>query len=166
MGEPAIIEDDERMLIREETTRTAAGYAEQGFLCSEAVLMAIGDLLGFESEAIPRIATGFGAGIGRRGEICGAASGGVMGLGLRFGRDAVDGNEGERRPYWYAAEFLDGFSARCGGVRCRDLLGLDLSRPGDVEEYHRRGCWETRCRELIETAARLAYDLLATEPSG
>jgi C_GCAxxG_C_C family probable redox protein len=166
LGESAIIEDDERMLTREETARTAAGYAEQGFLCSEAVLMAIGDLLGFKSDAIPRIATGFGAGIGRRGEVCGAASGGVMGLGLRFGRDTVEGDEGERRPYWYAAEFMDGFRAWCGGVRCRDLLVLDLSRPEDVEEYHRRGCWDTRCRELIETAAGLAHDLLASEPSG
>ena len=166
MEEPSIVEDGELMLTREETARTAAGYAEQGFLCSEAVLMAIGDLLGFKSEAIPRIATGFGAGMGRRGEVCGAASGGVMGLGLRFGRDAVESDEEERRPYWYAAEFLDGFRARCGGVRCRDLLGLDLSRPEDVEEYHRRGCWETRCRELIKTAAELAHDLLETEPSG
>jgi C_GCAxxG_C_C family probable redox protein len=166
LGEPTIIEDDERMLIKEETTRMAASYAEQGFLCSEAVLMAIADLLGFKSDAIPRIATGFGAGIGRRGEVCGAASGGVMGLGLRFGRDTVEDNEGDRRPYWYAAEFLDGFRVRCGGVRCRDLLGLDLSRPEDVEEYHRRGHWDKRCRELIKTAAGLAHDLLASESSG
>ena len=93
MGEPAIVEDGELILTREETARTAAGYAEQGFLYSEAVLKAIGDLLEFKSEAIPRIAMGFGAGIGRRGEVCGAASGGVMGLGLRRGRDAVESDE-------------------------------------------------------------------------
>lgn len=153
-------------MTREETTRMAAGYAEQGFLCSEAVLMAIGDLLGFKSDAIPRIATEFGAGIGRRGEVCGAASGGVMGLGLRFDRDTAEADKGDWRPYWYAAEFLDQFRARCDGVRCRDLLSLDLSRPEDVEEYHRRGHWDTRCRELIETAVGLAHDLLASEPSG
>jgi C_GCAxxG_C_C family probable redox protein len=134
LGEPAIIEDDELMLTREETARTAVGYAEQGFLCSEAVLMAIGDLLGFKSEAIPRMATGFGAGIGRRGEICGAVSGGVMGLGLRFGRDAVESDEEERRPYWYAAEFLDGFR---GSVRRSQVPGS--ARPGSLTTRGHRG---------------------------
>jgi C_GCAxxG_C_C family probable redox protein len=161
----ATIEDDEGMLTREETIRLAAGYAEEGFLCSESVLMALGDCLGISSDLIPRIATGFGAGIGRKGEVCGAASGGVMGLGLKFGREVVEGGEGERKPYWFATEFLTRFEARCGEVRCQDLLGLDLSRPEAVEEYRRRGYWDTKCRELIKTAAGLSHDLIESGAS-
>jgi C_GCAxxG_C_C family probable redox protein len=153
------------MLTKEETTRLASDYAEQGFLCSEAVLMAIGNLLNVENDVIPRIATGFGAGIGRRGEICGAASGGVMGLSLKFGRDSVEGDEGDRRPYWYSAEFLDSFRARCGSIRCQDLLGLDLSSEEDVKKYHSRGYWDSRCRDLILTAVGLSHDLISSESS-
>ena len=88
------------MLSKEEAVRRAAGYAEEDFLCSEAVLMALSECLGVSSEIIPRIATG----VGRKGEVCGALLGGVMGRGLRFGRSTADEGEGERRPYWLRAQ--------------------------------------------------------------
>jgi C_GCAxxG_C_C family probable redox protein len=143
-----------------EAVRLAAGYAEEGFLCSEAVLMALSECLGVSSEIIPRIATGFAAGMGRNGEVCGALSGGVVGLGLRFGRSTVEDEEGERRPYWFSAELAARFREQLDHVRCEDLLGLDLSRVEDVQTYHERGLWETACREIIKVATGLAYDML------
>ncbi len=152
------------MLSKEETVRLAVSHAEEGFLCSESVLMALGECLGVFNEVIPRIATGFGAGIGRRGEVCGALAGGVMGLGLRFGRDIAEERDDGRRPYWYSTEFIQNFRARHGSVRCGDLLGLDLSRPEDAQRYREAGLWESTCRDLIAAAAGLAYDLLARGP--
>jgi C_GCAxxG_C_C family probable redox protein len=87
------------LLSRSEIMAVAASHAEGDLLCSESVLLAISELLGVESELIPRIATGFGAGIGRRGEVCGALAGGVMGLGLVYGRSAPGAGEDGRRPY-------------------------------------------------------------------
>jgi hypothetical protein len=75
------------MLTKDETVNIAASHAEEEFLCSEAVLITLAECLGVESKLIPRIATGFGAGVGREGEVCGALSGAVMGLGLKFGRE-------------------------------------------------------------------------------
>jgi C_GCAxxG_C_C family probable redox protein len=151
------------MLSKDETVRLAAGYAGEGLLCSEAVLMALSECLGVSSEIIPRIATGFGAGIGREGEVCGALSGGVMGLGLRFGRSTVENEEGERRPYWFSTELGARFREQLGHVRCEDLLGLDLSRVEDVQAYHERGLWETICLEIIEVATGLACDILMAD---
>jgi len=151
------------MLSKDETMQLAADYAEQGFLCSESVLLALCKSLNVSSELVPRIATGFGAGIGRSGEVCGALSGGVMGLGLRFGRSTVDDVQDERRPYWFAQELVAQFKANFGHVRCRDLLGLDLSRAEDVRTYREQKMWDTRCRELIATTTGLAHDLLARE---
>ncbi len=148
------------MLTKEETIRLAASHAEDGFLCSESVLIALSRCLGVYSDIVPKMATGFGAGIGRKGEVCGALAGGVMGLGLEFGRYTAEEREDGRRPYWYATELVEGFHTRYGCIRCGDLLGLDLSRPSDVQRYHEMELWDTRCREIIETAAGLAYDLL------
>jgi C_GCAxxG_C_C family probable redox protein len=148
------------MLTKDETVRLAASCAKEGFLCSESVLIALSKCLGVSNDVVPRLATGFGAGIGRRGEVCGALAGGVMGLGLKFGRCAAEEREDGRRPYWYATELVEGFRSRYHCVRCGDLLGLDLSRPGDVQRYHEMGLWDTRCREIIETAVGLAYDML------
>lgn len=148
------------MLTRKETVQLAASYAMQGFLCSESVLLALSRCLNVTNDQIPRIATGFGAGIGRAGEVCGALSGGVMGLGLRFGRSTVEEEQGERRPYWFARELVTRFRERFGCLRCRDLIGLDLSREEDAITYQEQKVWERRCREYIMTATSLAYDLL------
>ncbi len=147
------------MLSKEDVVRLAAGYAEEDFLCSEAVLMALSECLGVSSEIIPRIATG----IGRKGEVCGALSGGVMGLGLRFGRSTAEEEDGERRPYWFSTELADRFREQLGHVRCEDLLGLDLSLAEDFRTYHERGLWETTCRDIIKVATRLAYDMLKAD---
>ncbi|MBL7167136.1 C_GCAxxG_C_C family protein [Candidatus Bathyarchaeota archaeon] len=153
------------MLTKDETVNLAASYAEEGFLCSESVLMALAKCLGVESKLIPKIATGFGAGIGREGEVCGALSGAVMGLGLKFGRNVpgfiVDG----RRPYWYATELMKGFQDLHGHLRCRDLLGLDLTDPEDYRKYSERNLWGTKCRDLIASTTEQAYALLVNADS-
>jgi C_GCAxxG_C_C family probable redox protein len=151
------------MLSKEEVVQRATGYAEEDFLCSEAVLMALRDCQEVSSEIIPRIATGFGAGVGRKGEVCGALSGGVMGLGLRFGRSTAEEGEGERRPYWFSTELAARFREQLGHVRCEDLLGLDLSRVESVRTYRERGLWETTCRDIIKVATGLAYDVFKAD---
>lgn len=149
------------MKTREEVAALAKAYAEEGFLCSEAVLLALFDAQEIESELIPRIATGFGAGMGRTSHVYGAAAGAVMGLGLRFGRSEVEELPEGRRPYWYATEFMERFREARGATTCADLTGLDLSEQGAIDAYNERGLWETLCRELIGEAASLAHDILA-----
>ncbi len=75
------------------TAMTTAQIAErsealfrQGFCCAESVLQAVAESRGIQSELIPRIATGLCGGIGRSGGICGAVSGGVLGINVVAGR--------------------------------------------------------------------------------
>ena len=57
-------------------------YANDQFVCSEAVLYTINGTLGNPFPAgIVRLASGFGGGIGNGGYVCGALTGGVMALG-------------------------------------------------------------------------------------
>ncbi|HUV55546.1 MAG TPA: C-GCAxxG-C-C family protein [Candidatus Krumholzibacteriaceae bacterium] len=147
---------------REETIRAADGYAADGFLCSEAVLLALSESMGVESELIPRIATGFAAGVARTGNVCGALSGAVMGLGLRYGRDAPETEPG-RRPYWYSRWLAEAFEEAYGSVTCPGVLGLDLGDPDDYRRYTEKDMWATTCRDVIKTATGLAYDLLQRE---
>jgi len=149
------------MVTREETVTGAAGYAEDGFLCSEAVLMAIRDALGASCGYIPRVATGFAAGMGRTGNLCGAFTGAVMGLGLALGRDRP--TVGDRAPHWYSKKMAEAFKEVEGSLTCPDILGLDIGDPGDYQTYRDRNMWGTVCRDLIKTAAGLAYDILVEE---
>ncbi|OWZ83217.1 C-GCAxxG-C-C family protein [Natranaerobius trueperi] len=62
-------------------------YREGDYLCSEAILYTINELL---EEPLPKdvvkLASGFPIGFGGAGCSCGAVSGGIMALGLVFGR--------------------------------------------------------------------------------
>ena len=147
------------MMSKEETIRLADSYASQGYLCSESCLMALAKCQGVEDPLIPRIATGFGAGIGMNGEICGAITGAVMGLGIKYGRDKVEHPE-NRRPYWYSTELLKRFRSEYGEIRCSTLLGLDIAKAEDLEEYYRRSLWVNNCTRFIISATSIACDII------
>lgn len=71
-----------------EIREIAEGYFERGeFFCSEAVVKTINDVLGKPfSDEVTKLASGFPIGIGKAGCLCGAVSGGVMALGMAYGR--------------------------------------------------------------------------------
>lgn len=147
------------MLTREETINKASKYAIQGYLCSEAVLLAISDYLEIMNPIIPKIATGFGAGIGRTGEACGAFTGSIIALGMMFGRNEPEETQSQK-PYWYSIEFHRRFKKKFKHVRCPDLLCLDIATSEGEKKYYERGLWETMCRELIKSATGIVYDMI------
>jgi C_GCAxxG_C_C family probable redox protein len=151
------------MLSKEETVKHAEQFVEEGFLCSEAVLQALCLTLSVESEIIPKVATGFGAGIGRLGEVCGAVSGAIMGLGLQFGRNSVQETPADTTPYEFGMTMANLFIARFGHLRCRDLIGLNLAVEADRLAYKELKLWETRCRDIVRISTGLAYDLLKAQ---
>lgn len=70
---------------------------KKGFFCSEAILESI--RTNFQTdlpEEVVKMASGFPVGIGRSKCICGAVSGGVMSLGLFFGRSSPEDKQVER----------------------------------------------------------------------
>lgn len=153
------------MLSKKEVVNQAKAFAEQGFLCSESVLLALSKALNVKSEIIPRIATGFGAGIGRHGEICGALTGAIMGLGIKFGRNHPSETPEGQPAYAYSQTMVNLFLAHFGHIRCKDLLGLDISSEDGVTEYRQQKLWETKCQDLIQITTGLAYDVLEANTS-
>jgi C_GCAxxG_C_C family probable redox protein len=137
-------------------------HAAAGFLCSESVLLAISDWLGIRSELIPKIATGFGGGVGGCGSLCGAIAGGVMALGLKFGR-----NDPKQKTVVYdlAAEFLKRFEKEHGHILCRELTGCDLATEAGRKRYNHEKMWETKCRQYIGNAAGMVIDLISQRSS-
>ncbi|MDP3565236.1 MAG: C-GCAxxG-C-C family protein [Methanoregula sp.] len=57
---------------------------QTGITCSSAVFSAFADELGLDDRTAKKIACGFGAGISKTGNICGAVSGAIMVIGLKY----------------------------------------------------------------------------------
>lgn len=79
----------EKKKVIDDVRKTAEEYFARGeFFCSESVIHTINELLGWPYDSsITHLASGFPIGIGKSGCVCGAISGGVMALGMAFGRN-------------------------------------------------------------------------------
>lgn len=143
---------------KQEIVDLAVSYAAEGFLCSESVLMAISNHLDIKCQLIPKIATGFGAGIGGCGMVCGAVTGGIMALSISFGRNKIE--KQEEKAYWFATEFLNRFEKECGYLTCRELTGCDFASEMGMKKYRNENMWETKCRQFIAKATALCFDLI------
>jgi hypothetical protein len=123
--------------------------------------MALAPGPGRRSPLIPRVATGFGAGIGRAARPA-ELTGAVLGLGIKYGRNKIEPIK-DRRPYWYATELLERFKREHGELACPALLELDIAKPADYDEYNRRNLWVHKCTKYILGATGIAWDILNEE---
>ena len=96
-------------------------YRTGQFLCSEAVFLVANEYLGKPvSDEVVRLASGFPVGMGLAGCACGALTGGVMSLGLKYGRtQAASPMPGM---FEAAKELHDRFLARRKSTCCRVLI--------------------------------------------
>jgi len=121
------------------------------------VLLALAEQQGIRSDVIPRIATAFCGGISRTGSLCGAVSGGVMGISLALGRNTPT----ESRDEAFAAVqgFLAAFEGRFGSLTCPGLTGCHLGTPEGRERFHREGRG-SECHSYVGEAASMAAELI------
>jgi C_GCAxxG_C_C family probable redox protein len=138
--------------------KNAMRLFDSGYNCAEAVLLATSQevLRGRVETTIPRVATGFGGGMSRNGDVCGALVGGIMRIGLAVGRNSA----GESRDRCYEAvdRFYYSFVTEFGTCKCRELTGLDLKTEEGRAAYQARVHSE-RCTKIVFWAARVASQI-------
>jgi C_GCAxxG_C_C family probable redox protein len=132
----------------------------QGANCAQAVACAFAEDLGADRIMTLRMATGFGGGMGRTGATCGALSGAFMALGLAFGMQETSDQAAKERTYALVAEAARRFRERTGATTCRELLGLDLGVPEQLQAAKDRNLFATQCAGYIKTAAEIVEQLL------
>ena len=147
----------------EERESRAMDYFRQGYNCCQSVVMAFSDITGLDAGTLATIASGFGGGMGRLREMCGAFSGMVALSG--FISPAADPSSHASRTANYALvqEFASEFRSRNGGsIVCRDLLGLtggvkESPAPSQrTSEYYKK----RPCAQIVGTAAALVAEYL------
>ena len=126
--------------MNKEKAAAAKALFMEGYNCSQAVVGAWAEDIGLDSETAYKIASGFGGGIGRMREVCGAFTGAVMVLGLKFGNTIGSDRAAKGKDYERVQLFAKRFK--------EELLGL--SGPSDPdpakrtkEYYQKRPCPET-----------------------
>ena len=138
----------------------AVALFRHGFSCSQAVLSVFAPQFGLERDIALRISQGFAAGIGYSDDVCGAISGAVMVIGLRYGRTTAEDKAAKERTYAVVREFLKRFKERNGSAECTTLLGYNLSDPQQVAEAKKHKAVMARCPALVRDAVELVEKLI------
>ena len=86
---------------------------DENFNCSQSVLYAFKDKLPVAPEHLLAIAAGFGGGIARYEEICGAVSGGIMALSLLLSDQQLDPITHKEQTYAKTRVLMDSFKKTC-----------------------------------------------------
>ncbi|MBW6466850.1 MAG: C-GCAxxG-C-C family protein [Brevefilum sp.] len=140
-------------------------FHDRGFGCAQAVLAAFCQDYGMYVQTALKISTGFGSGMGRLCEVCGALTGGFMVLGLNYGKVNTDGSiygPATEITYTLTAKLAEMFKEKHGTIYCRDLLGLDLSQADQRNIAIERNYFVERCGSYIQTSIKMVEVLLET----
>ncbi len=121
--------------------------------CSQAVFSAFSEQYGLDAKTARKTAAAFGGGLGRTQGICGAVSGALMVIGLKYYSDE-NSSETKNLCYQKARDFMEAFVAKRGSAVCRDLLGTDL------DEAKKQNLFATVCPDAVSTAAEILEDLI------
>lgn len=135
-----------------------------GYNCAQSVLLTMFEHWNGKNALIPKIATGFGAGIGRCGSVCGALAGGVMAIGTRYGTNRPSGKE-RLQSYKLSQMLYREFELKHGSVYCRELIHYDLSDPEELEKARSSKVFEEKCPFFVRTVIEILSDLNETKKS-
>jgi len=137
----------------------ALSYFSNNFNCSQAVFTTFATEMGIDESLALKLATEFGGGA-RCGQMCGAVSGALMVLGLKYGHCHSDNNEEKSKAYNLAVEFNKRFCDRNGSIVCKDLLGYNLSVPDELVLIKEKNLFNTVCRKMVADATEIVEQIL------
>ncbi len=140
-------------------TELAKHYFDQKFHCSQAVLVAFAEELGLSEEQALKLGACFGGGM-CKGEVCGACTGALMALGLKYGQADVADLESKKRTNDITVKFLDLFKKENGSYVCKELLGCDLSTVEGKQFALENKLFVEFCPKMVESATIIAEKLL------
>ena len=133
---------------------------DDGFNCAQSVVFAFQDILPTDGDLLLRFASGFGAGMARNEEVCGAVSGGILVLGARHGSDDT-GKNAKETAYTKVNALMDGFAKSQGSYICRQLLhGIDLKTEAGQQAMKDGQFRNSVCKVCVKKSVSLVQELL------
>jgi len=140
----------------------AVQFFKEGYNCNQSVVLAYSDYFPFDLETLKRLSAPFGAGMGRLREVCGAATGMFMVLGMEIPASNPEDIEAKTKNYEAVQRTAGAFKQRLGSFICADLL--EISRePQSVVPDDRNAAYyaERPCALCVAVGAEILGKELA-----
>ena len=124
--------------------------------CAQAIISVYGEYLGADHDTCLKIASVFGGGINRTGNMCGAVTGALMVIGLKYGDIET---KDPSKSYEAANEFIKKFTDINGTTICRELINHDLITSEDLDKAYKTGVFNN-CPKFVKDAAEILEQML------
>jgi len=142
-----------------EKVEEAVDLFERGLNCSQAICATYGPQFGIDKTTALKVACGFGGGM-RMAETCGAVTGALMVLGLKYGPANTEDKDGKPATYEQVRQYTETFEACNGSVVCRDLLACDITTPEGMQNADDKGLFNSICPEMVRSAAEILEEMI------
>lgn len=137
----------------------ALKYFDEKYHCSQAVFAAFSEEYGLSKELALKIGGCFGSGM-RKGEVCGACTGALMVLGLKYGKNQIDDMESKIKSDEVCDKFLDEFKKENGSYLCNELLNCDISTQEGIKYALENNLFTEFCPKMVKSATLIVEDIL------
>lgn len=137
----------------------AVSCFKKGFNCSQAVFSVYSEELGLDPKIALKIACGFGGGM-RQAETCGAVTGALMAIGLKYGQNEEGQEYAKENTYELVKEFINRFKSRNGSIICKELLEIDISTDEGRNIAREKELFTTICPKFIKDALEIVEEVL------
>lgn len=135
----------------------------EGYNCAQSVALAFCEEIGMAPATVAQLMSGFGGGVARLREVCGAVSGMAFVMSSLYGYNNAEKGPAKIEFYGKIQSLAHEFEDKNGSIVCRELMGLDIKHdtpnasPRTPEFYQKRPCVE-----LVGDAAEILDKYLGT----
>ncbi len=127
--------------------------------CAQAIFSVYGQYLGVDHDTCLKITSVFGGGINHTGNVCGAVTGALMVIGLKYGDIEI---KDPSKSYEVASNFMKKFKDRNETVICRQLINHELKTAEDLDHAYKTGVFNN-CPKFVMDAAEILEKMIESE---
>lgn len=148
----------------------ASEYEMKYHGCAQCVIAALQEAFQIRDSLIFKAASGLSGGIARMGETCGALIGGLLAIGMVFGREKLEDaslSVEYQKTMHLSASLIQEFSKEFGSTKCREIQlkifgkSFDLNDPDQRKEFASAGAYSQHgCPLVVKKAATLAAKVI------
>lgn len=132
-----------------------------GCSCAQAVFTTFCEEYGIDKKLGLKIACPFGGGMGHTGEVCGAVTGALLVLGLKYGQDDPENRYAKLMNYLTVQDFVSRFRKRNGTINCSELIKYDLGDEQQLNAARQTDIFTTMCPKYVEDAVEILENIMS-----
>lgn len=145
-------------------TEIALKSFKSGLNCAQSVLTAYADELNLNKSQALELSSGFGGGMGRLQETCGAVTGAFMIIGIVNSRSYKEEERSEQTPA-DIQNYTHQFENIHGSISCGELLNCDLKTTEGQDNFKENKLGSIVCEKCISSSISILESVIKKSSS-